>query len=510
MKMIIILVIALMLQGMAFTQSLDTISGPGGRVDGYHYTWWYDSCMGYFDTVPNRDSYGNRYRFLEMGGSGSSTPLTMHRFSRPAMMNGVAVMAMDKYLRPPRPREERYPVLDTTPLPEYVSVWLYDSSTNSMQMQKIAELRWDTAHPKVYKLPTNVDTDLFGFEYTRVYEVMFDPPILVDSTVYFKGTVNNVLYGGLTFTGSDPCYLKPQMLYYYISDNFEYATEYIHPEDAYQLIFGENYIYEGCHDGADNYYIDDKGQVLERREREESRFGRFLPIVDYANVSVSPDDTSMGSAGPTDRISKQTTVNIHATPEYGFRFVRWNDGNTDNPRPVFLTQDTAFTAYFEPKTRHQVSTECRAQGTGIVTGGGEYWYGDTVTLTAVPLAPYFFHYWNDGDTANPRTFVVTQDTSFTAYFGSQQGIAAPEDQPPLFTLTPNPAHSSVTVTLNSQLSTLNSQLSMTLTDAAGRELLNTKVSTLNFQLSVSQYPAGTYFLTLRTPDTSSTQRLVIK
>ena len=108
----------------------------------------------------------------------------------------------------------------------------------------------------------------------------------------------------------------------------------------------------------------------ERREREESRFGRFLPIVDYANVSVSPDDTSMGSAGPTDRISKQTTVNIHATPEYGFRFVRWNDGNTDNPRPVFLTQDTAFTAYFEPKTRHQVSTECRAQGTGIVTGGG--------------------------------------------------------------------------------------------------------------------------------------------
>ena len=51
---------------------------------------------------------------------------------------------------------------------------------------------------------------------------------------------------------------------------------------------------------------------------------------------------------------------------------------------------------------------------------------------------------------------------------------------------------------------------MTLTDAAGRELLNTKVTTLNFQLPISQYPAGTYFLTLRTPDTSSTQRLVIK
>ena len=48
------------------------------------------------------------------------------------------------------------------------------------------------------------------------------------------------------------------------------------------------------------------------------------------------------------------------------------------------------------------------------------------------------------------------------------------------------------------------------TDAAGRELLNTKVSTHNFQLSISQYPAGTYFLTLRTPDATSTQRLVIE
>ena len=66
------------------------------------------------------------------------------------------------------------------------------------------------------------------------------------------------------------------------------------------------------------------------------------------------------------------------------------------------------------------------------------------------------------------------------------------------------------MTINSQLSILNSQLSLTLTDAAGRELLNTKVTTLNFQLPLSQYPAGTYFVTLRTPDASSTQRLVIK
>ena len=94
--------------------------------------------------------------------------------------------------------------------------------------------------------------------------------------------------------------------------------------------------------------------------------------------------------------------------------------------------------------------------------------------------------------------------------GKPLHFTAQREQAPTFTLTPNPAHNSVTVTINSQLSILNSQLSLTLSDAAGRELLNTKVSTHNFQLSISQYPAGTYFLTLRTPDATSTQRLVIE
>ena len=37
---------------------------------------------------------------------------------------------------------------------------------------------------------------------------------------------------------------------------------------------------------------------------------------------------------------------ISATPNYGYHFVRWRDGNTDNPRTFVLTQDTTFTAEF--------------------------------------------------------------------------------------------------------------------------------------------------------------------
>ncbi|MGM9810388.1 MAG: leucine-rich repeat protein [Paludibacteraceae bacterium] len=37
---------------------------------------------------------------------------------------------------------------------------------------------------------------------------------------------------------------------------------------------------------------------------------------------------------------------LTATPEFGYRFVQWNDGNTDNPRTFELTQDTNFVAEF--------------------------------------------------------------------------------------------------------------------------------------------------------------------
>lgn len=31
---------------------------------------------------------------------------------------------------------------------------------------------------------------------------------------------------------------------------------------------------------------------------------------------------------------------------YAYTFHRWSDGSTVNPRPVYLTSDTTFTAYY--------------------------------------------------------------------------------------------------------------------------------------------------------------------
>ena len=34
----------------ARAQSYDTVTGPNGRLPGYHYTEWFDTCDVYFDT----------------------------------------------------------------------------------------------------------------------------------------------------------------------------------------------------------------------------------------------------------------------------------------------------------------------------------------------------------------------------------------------------------------------------------------------------------------------------
>ena len=61
------------------------------------------------------------------------------------------------------------------------------------------------------------------------------------------------------------------------------------------------------------------------------------------NVEVSVNDETFGSVAVE---SDCSTGTLTATANEGYRFVIWNDGNTDNPRLVSLTSDTAFTAIF--------------------------------------------------------------------------------------------------------------------------------------------------------------------
>ena len=61
-------------------------------------------------------------------------------------------------------------------------------------------------------------------------------------------------------------------------------------------------------------------------------------------LTLNVNDVNMGTCKRPTTICDDTIIT--ATPNEGYHFVQWSDGNTDNPRTITLTQDTTFTAEF--------------------------------------------------------------------------------------------------------------------------------------------------------------------
>ena len=108
-------------------------------------------------------------------------------------------------------------------------------------------------------------------------------------------------------------------------------------------------------------------------------------------------------------------ASIEAVANYGYHFVQWNDGNTDNPRNIVVTEDITYTAEFAANT-YTVSTKVNDDAMGYVSGAGPYLYTAEATLTATANPFYRFVQWSDGITDNPRVVMVEKDSLFTAEF----------------------------------------------------------------------------------------------
>ena len=110
------------------------------------------------------------------------------------------------------------------------------------------------------------------------------------------------------------------------------------------------------------------------------------------------------------------TVTISASPNYGYHFTQWSDGNTENPRSLILTQDTTFTAEFAPN-QYTITTTSSQPDRGTIQGNATLNYLEYATIFAEANYGYHFENWNDGNTDNPRSVQVTEDKTYTAYFG---------------------------------------------------------------------------------------------
>ena len=137
-----------------------------------------------------------------------------------------------------------------------------------------------------------------------------------------------------------------------------------------------------------------------------------VPLAEYS-ISLIINDSNMGTA----KVDKNTACGnqISAIANYGYHFVRWSDGNTDNPRSLGLTQDTVLTAEFAPN-KYTITTVSSDTQRGTTQGDTTVNYLEYITISATANYGYHFVRWNDGNSENPRQVKVTKDMTYTATF----------------------------------------------------------------------------------------------
>ena len=152
-----------------------------------------------------------------------------------------------------------------------------------------------------------------------------------------------------------------------------------------------------------------------------------VPPTQYT-IGVASNNAAWGTVNGGGTFDEGTTVTLTASAAEGYRFVQWQDGNTDNPRTVTVTGDATYTATFEaiPPTMYTLSVASADATMGSTEGSGSYESGTQVTIRAIATSGYHFTLWNDGNTDNPRTVMVTTDLSYTAYFAPNVGIGEAE------------------------------------------------------------------------------------
>ncbi|MBO7572132.1 MAG: DUF2436 domain-containing protein, partial [Bacteroidales bacterium] len=137
--------------------------------------------------------------------------------------------------------------------------------------------------------------------------------------------------------------------------------------------------------------------------------------IDQFTITVDSNNENMGTTSGSGTYNYGEEIQISATPAEHYHFVSWNDGNTDNPRTITVTENASYTATFAID-QFTITVVSDNETMGTTSGSGTYGYGDEIQISATPVEHYRFVQWNDNDTNNPRTITVTEDATYTAYF----------------------------------------------------------------------------------------------
>lgn len=157
---------------------------------------------------------------------------------------------------------------------------------------------------------------------------------------------------------------------------------------------------------------------------------KFKKIKYTLNISISPSEG--GEVNGKTSYEYGDMVEIQAISKPGYKFSQWIIGNQKYYEPTIkykikgIEDNTVqlVQLIFEKKVLNIItpSPDSDILFGGKITGGGTYYYGDEVKITAIPSEGYKFSGWAQQYETNPVHFIVTDaelDRSplyFTPYF----------------------------------------------------------------------------------------------
>lgn len=143
---------------------------------------------------------------------------------------------------------------------------------------------------------------------------------------------------------------------------------------------------------------------------------QFSQINYVINVDAVPYEGGSVTGGGTYHYGDAVTLT--ATPNEGYDFLQWDNGETALTRTVIVDGDANYAAYFAEHgtNTYEIAVFTNDPELGTVSGGGVYPEGTVITISATPIGYASFVRWDDGDTNATRTITVTADASYTAIF----------------------------------------------------------------------------------------------
>lgn len=145
---------------------------------------------------------------------------------------------------------------------------------------------------------------------------------------------------------------------------------------------------------------------------------------DEYNIQASPNPSNGGTVTGANTYHGGDECILKAIANSGYTFLHWMENDTmvsdDNEYSFTVNSDRIFVAQFQQQS-YTITATSNSDDGGTVSGGGNYAYNTTCTLTATPNPGYTFDNWMNDDgiiqsTDRVYSFTVTDNASYIATF----------------------------------------------------------------------------------------------